>query len=486
MSASTLPKTTAGDLSRRHRIVVLAVCCISMLVVMMDNTIVNVALPAIRADLHASVTGLQWTVDAYTLVLAGFLMLAGSIADRAGRRRTFQVGLASFGLGSLLCSLASSAGWLIAARALQAVGGTMLNPVAMAIVANTFTDRVERARAIGVFGSVAGLSLGLGPILGGALVDSVGWRSIFWINVPIVAAAAVCTAVFVPESRAPRLRRFDPLGQLLVVMVLASLVYVIIESPRLGWASPVTLSMLGAAAIGVLGILAYEPRRADPLLELRFFRSVPFCGAMVAAVTALCGYGSFLFLNTLYLQEVRGFSALVTGLCTLPVAVLIVVLSPLTGRIVGARGVRLPLLVAGAALAAAGLAATGLSPTTPVPVLLGVYLLFGIFLGTINPPITTSAISGMPVSMAGVAAAVASASRQFGITLGVAMAGSVVGVAMARGGAAFTEATHTVWWIVVGLGLVIFALGLITTSRWALGSAQRAAALFDGGEKGIA
>jgi EmrB/QacA subfamily drug resistance transporter len=480
MSAPTLPKSTAGEFSRRHRIVVLSVCCASMLVVMMDNTIVNVALPAIRADLHASVTGLQWTVDAYTLVLAGFLMLAGSVADRVGRRRTFQVGLASFGLGSLLCSLAPGIGWLIAARALQAVGGTMLNPVAMAIVANTFTGRVERARAIGVFGAVAGLSLALGPILGGALVDWVGWRSIFWINVPIVAAAAVCTALFVPESRAPRPRRFDPLGQLMVVTVLAGLVYVIIESPRLGWTSPVALSLLGVAAIGVLGILRYEPRRADPLLELRFFRSLPFCGAMVAAVTALFGYGSFLFLNTLYLQEVRGFSALVTGLCMLPVGVLIVVLSPLTGRIVGARGARLPLLVAGAALAAAGLAATRLSPTTPLLALLGGYLLFGIFLGTINPPITTSAVSGMPVSMAGVAASIASASRQIGITLGVAGSGSVVGMSIARGGTAFTEATHTVWWIVAGLGLVIFALGLITTSRRALDSARRAAALFDG------
>jgi EmrB/QacA subfamily drug resistance transporter len=459
--------------------VVLAICCTSMVVVMMDNTIVNVALPALRADLHASVTGLQWTIDAYTLVLASFLMLAGSTADRVGRRRTFQVGLVSFGLGSLLCSLAPSIGWLIAARALQAVGGTMLNPVAMAIVANTFTDRVERARAIGVFGAVAGLSLGLGPILGGALVDWIGWRSIFWINVPIVAAAVICTAMFVPESRASRPRRFDPLGQLTVVIVLSSLVYVIIESPRLGWTSPVELSLLGIAAIGVLAILVYEPRRVDPLLELRFFRSIPFSGAMLVAVAALSGYGSFLFLNTLYLQEVRGYSALITGVCTLPVAVLTVVLSPLTGRIVGARGTRLPLLIAGAALAASGFAATWVSPTTPLPALLAVYLLFGIALGTINPPITTSAVSGMPVSMAGVAASVASTSRGVGITLGVAISGSVVGTSMALGGSAFTQATHTVWWIVAGLGLVIFALGLVITTSRALTSAQRAAALFE-------
>src|SRR3954470_2887872 len=215
-----------------------------MIVAAMDISIVNVALPAIRRDLRASVSGLQWTIDAYTLVLAGFLMLAGSTADRIGRRRVFQVGLAAFGLGSLLCGLAPSIGWLIAARALQAVGGTMLNPVAMAIVANVFPEPAERARAIGVFGSMSGLSLALGPILGGALVDGLGWRAIFWVNVPIVAAAIVCTGLFVPESRAARARRFDPVGQLLVILMLGGLVYAIIESTWQGWTSPVILGLL--------------------------------------------------------------------------------------------------------------------------------------------------------------------------------------------------------------------------------------------------
>jgi EmrB/QacA subfamily drug resistance transporter len=486
MSASTLPKTTAGGLSRRHRVVVLAICCTSLLVVVMDISIVNVALPAIRPNLHASVTGLQWTVDAYTLVLASFLLLAGSTADRVGRRRIFQVGLAVFGLGSLLCSLAPSIGWLIAARALQAAGGTMLNPVAMAIVANTFTDRVERARAIGVFGSVAGLSLALGPILGGALVDGFGWRSIFWVNVPIVVVAIVCAALLVPESRAPRARRFDPVGQTLVILVLGSVVYAITESGKLGWTSPVILGLLAVAVLGVLGILGYEPRRVDPLLELRLFRSVPFSSAILMALFALCGFGAFLFVTTLYLQNVRGMSALMAGLCLLPVGVLVVVLSPVTGRLVGRRGPRLPLVVSGAALALGGGASIWLRPASPLPAVLAIYLLFGIFLGTINPPITNSAVSGMPVSMAGVAASLASAGRQTGTTLGVAISGTIVGSALARGGMAFTSAEHGVWWIVAGLGLVIFALGLISTSRWALGSAQRAAALFSDGEESVA
>jgi len=472
------------ELSQRRRLVVLAVCCASIVVVVMDISIVNVALPAMRRDLNASVPGLQWTVDAYTLVLASFLVLAGSTADRVGRRRIFQAGLAAFGLGSLLCGLAPGIGWLIAARVLQAGGGTMLNPVAMSIVATTFPARAERARAIGVFGSVSGLALGLGPILGGALVDGFGWRFIFWVNVPIVAAAIVGAALFVPESRAARARRFDPVGQTLVMLVLGSVVYAIIESGRLGWTSPVILGLLAAAVLGVLGILGYEPRRADPLLELRLFRSVPFSAAIVMALCGLCAFGAFLFVTTLYLQDVRGLPALTAGLCLLPVGVMIVVLSPLAGRAVGARGPRLPLVVSGAALALGGGASFWLGPATPLPAALGVYLLFGIAVGTINPPITNSAVSGMPASMAGVAASLASAGRQTGTALGVAISGTIVGSALARGGVAFTGAAHSVWWMVLALGLGILALGLLSTGRRALDTARRAAALFDPVDRG--
>jgi predicted MFS family arabinose efflux permease len=421
MRTSTLAKATTPELSRRRRLLVLAICCASMIVVVMDISIVTVALPAIRRDLHASVSGLQWTVDAYTLVLASFLVLAGSTADRVGRRRIFQVGLAAFGLGSLLCSLAPSIGWLIAARALQAVGGTMLNPVAMAIIATTFPDRAERARAIGVFGAMSGLSLALGPILGGALVDGFGWRSIFWVNVPIVAAAIVCTALFVPESRAARARRFDPVGQTLVILVLGSVVYAIIESNTLGWTSPVILGLLAVAGLGLL-----------------------------------------------------------------PVGVLIMVLSPLTGRLVGSRGPRLPLVVSGAALALGGGASTWLGPATPLPAVLAIYLLFGIAQDTVNPPITNTAVSGMPASMAGVAASLASAGRQTGTTLGVAIAGTILGSAASRGATAFTSAERGVWWLVLALGVGILALGLLSTGRWALASAKRAAGLFDGGEESVA
>jgi EmrB/QacA subfamily drug resistance transporter len=450
-----------------------------MLVVVMDISIVNVALPAIRADLHASVSGLQWTVDAYTLMLASFLLLAGSTADRVGRRRIFQAGLALFGFGSLLCSLAPSIGWLIAARALQAIGGTMLNPVALAIVVTTFPDRAERARAIGVFGSISGLALALGPILGGALVDTFDWRSIFWVNVPIAAAAIVCTALFVPESRAARARRFDPVGQALVILMLGSVVYAIIESTRLGWTSPVMLGLLVVAAAAGVGILGYEPRRVDPLLELRLFRSVPFSSAILLALFAFCGFGAFLFVTTQYLQDVRGMSAMSAGLCLLPVGILILILAPLAGRLVGARGPRLPLVLAGAALALGGGASLWLAPATPLPAVLAIYGLFGIFLGTVNAPITNSAVSGMPTSMAGVAGSLASTGRQTGTSLGVAISGTIVGSAVARGGAGYTNAEHAVWWLLLWLGLGILVLGLLSTGRWARDTARRAATRFE-------
>lgn len=198
-----MPELTRPQLPRGRQLVVLAICCMSLLIVSLDNTALNVALPSLRRDLGASVSGLQWVIDAYTLVLASLLMLAGSTADRIGRRKVFVTGLVVFALGSLLCSLAPNLEALIAFRAVQAVGGSMLNPVAMSIITNTFTEPAARARAIGVWGAVVGISLALGPLVGGALVESVGWRAIFWVNLPVALLALLLTLRYVPESRAP-------------------------------------------------------------------------------------------------------------------------------------------------------------------------------------------------------------------------------------------------------------------------------------------
>jgi EmrB/QacA subfamily drug resistance transporter len=464
------------ELSDRRRLAILAICCMSLLIVAMDNTIVNVALPSIRRDLHASLSGLQWTIDAYVIVLASLLLLSGSTADRLGRRRTFQVGLLLFVAGSLLCSLAPTLGWLIAARALQGVGGSMLNPVAMSIITNVFTDPRERARAIGAWGAVVGISLALGPIVGGALTETVGWRAIFWINVPIGLAAVILTALFVPESRAPRPRRIDPLGQVLVIVALASLTYAIIEGPRAGWSSVQSIGTFALAVIAVVGLLIYEPRRADPLIELRFFRSAPFSGATLIAISAFAAFSGFLFVNTLYLQDVRGYSALQAGLCTLPMAAAALACSLLSGRAVGSRGPRLPLFIAGSCMVLSALVLTTLTPSTPLLLLLIVYAVFGVGFGTVNAPITYTAVSGMPNNQAGVAAAVASTSRQVGQALGVAVTGSILGVAAGSGiGAHLASASHPAWWLVAGCGASVLALGAASTGAWGQRTARRCA-----------
>jgi EmrB/QacA subfamily drug resistance transporter len=471
-----LPGMDQVELSRSRRMLVLAICCTSLFIVGIDVTIVNVALPSIQHDLHAPVSGLQWTVDAYTIVVASFLMLSGSTGDRIGRRRTFQTGLGLFTLGSLLCSLAPGLGWLVAFRMLQALGGSMLNPVAMSIVTNTFTDRAERARAIGLWGAVFGVSMALGPVIGGALVSSVGWRAIFWVNIPVGVAAIILTALFVPESRAPRARRPDPVGQALVVVLLASLTYAIIEGPNSGWASAKILSCFGVAVVALIVLVGYEPRRHEPLIDLRFFRSAPFSGATVIAVCAFSALGGFLFLNTLYLQDVRGLSALHAGLYTLPMAAMTVLLAPLSGRIVAARGPRLPLIVAGIATTAGGIMLTRITRDSTLGYLIASYVVFGIGGGMVNAPITNTAVSGMPVSQAGVAAGIASTSRQVGSTLGVAVGGSAVLSALhgsLRLG--FVDASRVGWWIIVGCGVAILLVGLVTSGRWARSTAQRTA-----------
>ncbi|MFD4631956.1 MFS transporter [Streptomyces sp. NPDC058284] len=465
------------ELTHRRRMLVLAICCSSLLIVTLDNTVLNVALPTLQKEFDASVSGMQWTVDAYTLVLASLLMLAGSTADRIGRRKIFLAGLVIFTLGSVLCSVAPSLEFLVAFRMVQAVGGSMLNPVAMSIITNTFTEPRERARAIGVWGGVSGISLAAGPLVGGVLVDSVGWRSIFLINVPVGLAALLLTLRYVPESRAPQPRRPDPVGQLLVIVLLGALTYAIIEAPRAGWTSPLILASAGTAVLGLAGLLRYEPRRDQPLIDLRFFRSVPFSGATVIAVCAFASLSGFLFLSTLYLQDVLRLDALHAGLWMLPIAAMALVCGPLSGRLVGSRGPRIPLLIAGVTMTASGVLFAGFDAAASSGTRLLGYLLFGLGFGFVNAPITNTAVSGMPRAQAGVAAAVASTSRQIGTTLGVAVIGAVLasGVASSSYADDFTQASRPAWWIIAGCGLAVLLLGALTSGRWARDSARRTA-----------
>jgi EmrB/QacA subfamily drug resistance transporter len=453
-----------------RRWLVLAICCMSVFVVGIDVTIVNVALPAIRADFHASVSGLQWTIDAYTLVIACLLLLSGSLADRFGRRLVFQAGLAAFSLGSLLCSLAPDLGWLVAFRGLQAVGGSMLNPVAMAIIANTFPGRRERAKAVGVWGSVVGLSLAAGPVIGGVLVSAVSWRAVFWINIPIGVAVIIATRLFVPESRAPRARRLDPAAQALMITALGSLTYAVIEGPDRGWASPLILGLFALAAVAAVAFVRTELRSREPLIDVRFFRSPPFAGASVIALAAFGALGGFLFLNTLYLQDVRGYSALHAGLLTIPMAAMIAIFGSVSGRLVARWSARPPFLIAGPALAIGALMLTRLTAHTSLAYLLAAYVIFGLGCGFVNAPITSTAVAGMPVEQAGVAGAVASTSRQVGSSLGVAVTGSIIA---SGAGAASAGASQAAWAVIAGLGVLVLLVGLGSTGPRARAAAAR-------------
>jgi EmrB/QacA subfamily drug resistance transporter len=464
-------------LDHRLKLLVLVTCCMSILIVSLDATIVNVALPAIHRSLHGSFSGLQWTIDAYTLVIASLLMLAGSTADRIGRKRVFQVGIAVFSLGSLLCALAPSLGALIAARVLQAIGGSMLNPVAMSIIRNVFDDARERAQAIGVWAGVVGISMALGPVVGGALVDSGGWRWVFLVNVPIGILAFVLTVVLIPESRAPRPRRRDPVGQLIVIATLFSLTYAIIEGPRSGWGSAQIVALFAVAAACLVALVPYELRRPEPLIDPRFFRSPPFAGASATAVLAFAVLGGFLFLNTIYLQDARGLSPLEAGLYTSPIALGWLIFGPLSGRLVGKLGPRPSLLVAGVAITAGTALLTPITPHTSPGYLFAAYSVIGLGLGLVNPPITNAAVSGMPPDQAGVASAVASTSRQVGVTLGVAVCGAIAGgTTTAAIGPGFAAASHPAWWLMTGFGAVVLALGAVTTTPRARAAAARALA----------
>ena len=453
---------------------VLGICCMSVLLIAMDVTIVNVALPAIQHDLQASLSGLQWIIDAYTLVIASLLMLSGSMSDRFGRRRVFQIGLTLFVAGSLLCSLAHTIDQLVAYRALQGLGASMLNPVALSIVANVFTEPRARAKAVGVWGAVAGLALALGPLLGGALTQAVGWRSIFWINVPIGIAAVILATVYVPESKAAQARAFDPVGQALVFVGLTTLTYAVIEGPHAGWSSSLIRGLFTAAGAAFVGFLLYEPRCNDPLVDLRFFRSVPFSCSTILGLSAFSSFSAFLFLNVLYLQQVRGFSAFHTGLSTLPLALAMMVGSPWSGRLIGRYGTRPSLYAAGTFFLLSTLLMTQITRGTPLAVLSAAYALFGLGLGMVNPAIANSAVAGMPLAQAGVAAAIASTARQVGAALGVAIAGTVVSSSRAKG-SSFTLATHPIWWIMTGCGAIVLFLGWASATAWARESADLAA-----------
>jgi DHA2 family methylenomycin A resistance protein-like MFS transporter len=416
----------------RERRILLGVMCVGYFLVLLDVTIVNVALPAIDTSLDAGVSGLQWVVDGYALPLAALLLAAGTLGDRRGHRKVVVAGLAVFGVASLGCGLAPGVEALVAARAWQGVGAALLLPGTLAIISNAFPDRREQAQAIGIWASVGSAALPAGPLIGGVLVETVGWRAVFLLNVPIVLAAAALTLRAVSESVAGAARRLDVPGVLTGAGFLTALTVGLIGSERRGL-DVVTASALGLAVLLLVGFVVAERRAADPVLPLGMLRQPAFTVANGTAGAMNFGTLGLLFLITQLLQSVQGRSAIEAGVALLPLFLPLTLLAPSVGRVVGRVGPRVP-VATGLLVAAVGVSLLGrLHVDSSYAELLPTLLLWGIGLAVLTPAVVTAALAAVPRTSAGLASGVNNTARQAGGVLGIAVYGAIAGSA-AHGG----------------------------------------------------
>ncbi|MGE5636092.1 MAG: MFS transporter [Nocardioidaceae bacterium] len=398
---------------------------VATFMLLLDITVVNTALPSIRADLGASFTDLQWVVDAYTLTLAAFVLTAGSLADRLGRRRTFAAGLAIFSLASLAAGLAPDPTFLNVSRAVQGIGGAILFAVSLALLAQEFAPGRERGTALGAYGATIGMAVAIGPLVGGALVDWLGWESIFLLNVPIGAAAIGVTYARLRETRDPNATRIDWAGLASFSASLFLLVLALVRGNEEGWGSTLIVSLLAAAAVLLAAFVLIERRVREPMLPLGLFRRRAFTGVQLAAF-AVSGsmFALFLYL-TLFMQSYLGLSPLEAGIRYLPVTVAAFVMGPIAGALLGRVQARLMLAV-GLGLTGLGLILmSGLDAGSEWTALLGGFLVSGVGVGLLNPVIADVALSVVPKEQSGMAAGVNDTFRQVGVAVGVAAWGAV-------------------------------------------------------------
>ncbi|HEY5052618.1 MAG TPA: MFS transporter [Solirubrobacterales bacterium] len=435
----------------------LAGACAGLFLLMLDSTVVALALPSIRRDIDATAAGLQWVMNAYLLAISVLVVTAGRLGDMFGRKRLFLAGLVVFAAGSAVSGAADDEHVLILGRVLQGAGAAPMLPLSLAIVCNAFPSG-EQARALGVWAGISALALGIGPLAGGALVE-LDWRVIFWINLPVAAVGIAITAIFAPESRDPGSgTKVDFPGLAALSVGLTAVVLALVQARVL---SPgVTMAL---AALGLLSLLAFwwiEHRVAEPIVEFSLFRNGPYFGASAAAFALVGAYWAVMFFQPQYLQDVRGHSAVASGLMILPVTVPMIFISPFSGRLIGRFGAR-RLMTAGMCAGFAGLLfLTQIGASSPYGLLLAGYLLFGIALGLVYAPMSTAAMAAMPAEKVGVASGVLAMDRVMAGTIALAAAGAVFH-ALQDGGASFASAVGESTWLLVAL------CGVGTVLTWA-------------------
>ena len=410
---------------RDHPIAALAVICLSVFVISVDATVVNVALPTLSRDLNADTAQLQWIVDAYTLVMAGLLLSAGSLSDRYGRREWLSGGLAVFALTSAVAAQAHSAESLIAARAAMGVGAAVIFPTTLGLITNTFTDATTRAKAIGVWAAMVGVGVAAGPITGGWLLEHFAWGSIFLVNIPVAATAIVGAVLCVPTSRDPAAPKVDVPGLILSCTGVTALIYTVIEAPTWGWGSARAAAGFGIAVVALAAFALWERRSSHPMLDVSVFANRRFSGGSLAVTAGFLTLFGFIFVITQYFQFIKGYSAFEAGVRLLPVAVSIAVASVLGPRIVERAGTT-AVVAAGLAIFAAGLAwASTVDAATPYLQIAEQMVLLGGGLGLTTAPATEAVMGSLSTSKAGIGSAVNDTTRELGGTLGVAIVGSV-------------------------------------------------------------
>ena len=408
-----------------RRWVVLGVMCLSLLLIVMDNTIVNVAIPTLQRDLDASTSQLQWVVDSYILVFAGLLLTMGALGDRFGRRGALAIGLSIMGLASVLSAFATSADQLIATRAVMGIGGALIMPATLSILTNVFTDRRERAQAIAIWSATAGAAVAIGPVTGGWLLEHFWWGSVFLVNVPVVVVAVVLGQLYVPTSRDPAAPPVDLPGAVLSIAGLVTLVWAIIEGAH-GWTDPLVLGAFALSAVLLAGFVLWERRTPTPMLDMGFFRNARFSAASGALMLTFFAMLGSLFLLTQFLQSVLGYTALETGVRLLPMAAVQMVVAPLSAKLVERVGTKI-IVATGLTVAATGLlVASRLTAGAGYPDVLVALVVLAAGLAMVMPPATESIMGSLPPAKAGVGSAVNDTTREVGAALGVAVLGSVM------------------------------------------------------------